>query len=172
LKDYDYTQEGGYFITLVTRNRDKLFGEVVNGKMVLNDYGKIVDECWKSIPDHFPNVELGVHAIMPNHVHGIVLINENPPSRGTMYRAPTPTEKFGKPVPGSIPTIIRTFKAAVTRDLGRKFDLSNIWQRNYYERIIRDADEANRIHLYIEANPANWADDKENRANHRLKIVK
>jgi putative transposase len=121
-------------------------------------------------------VELGVYAIMPNHVHGIILINENHLRRGTIYRAPTinraPAERFGKPVPGSIPTIIRTFKAAVTRDLGCKFNLSNIWQRNYYEHIIRDKDDANRIHLYIEANPVNWAYDEENLANHQGKIMK
>jgi REP element-mobilizing transposase RayT len=178
LKDYDYTQAGGYFITVVTWKREHLFGEVANGEMVLNAFGKIVDECWESIPDHFPNVELGAYAIMPNHVHGIILINDNHDrrgtlgSRGTIYRAPTAsaptTEKFGKPVPGSIPTIIRTFKAAATRELGRKFDLAHIWQRNYYEHVIRDVDEANRIHLYIEANAANWADDKENLANHRM----
>jgi REP element-mobilizing transposase RayT len=160
LKDYDYTQAGGYFVTMVTWKREHLFGEVVNGEMKLNDYGKVVEECWKTIPDHFPNVEIGVYAIMPNHVHGIILLGHDI-SCPNDDCAPT-TEKFGKPVPGSIPTIVRTFKATVTRDLGRKFDISNIWQRNYYEHIIRDTNEANRIHHYIEANPANWTDDEEN----------
>ena len=115
LPGYDYSQAGGYYVTIVTHQRNCLFGEVVNGEMVLNDFGKIADECWRAIPDHFPVVELGAYVVMPNHVHGIIVITNG---RGTIYRAPT-QEQFQKPVAGSIPTIIRTFKAAVTRRIGR-----------------------------------------------------
>jgi putative transposase len=109
LKGFDYAQSGGYFITIVTHDRDLLFGEIVNKEVRLNEFGKIADECWRAIPEHFPNVELGAFVIMPNHVHGIVVINKD--GRGTIYRAPT-QEQFQKPVKGSIPTIIRTFKSA------------------------------------------------------------
>ena len=167
LKEYDYTQPGGYFITIVTYQRDCLFGEIVNGEMRLNDLGKIAGECWHAIPDHFPNVELGAHAIMPNHVHGVLVINDLTsvdtfPSerRGPRYRAPT--EQFQKPVPGSIPTIVRTFKAAVTRRIGREHNATGIWQRNYYEHVIRNHEEWDRIHRYIESNPSMWAEDQEN----------
>lgn len=85
LKEFDYAQQGGYFITVVTYQRECLFGEIVNEEMQLNELGKIADECWRAIPEHFPNVELGAYVVMPNHVHGIIEITDG---RGTIYRAP------------------------------------------------------------------------------------
>jgi putative transposase len=163
LQGYDYSQAGAYFVTIVTYQRDFLFGKIENEEMVLNDFGKIADECWRNIPEHFPYVELGAYVIMPNHVHGVIVICDmnDGLGRGAIYRAPT-VEQFGKPTVGSLPTIIRTYKAAVTRQIGREHNATGIWQRNYYEHIIRNADEANRIHLYIEANPAQWDTDDEN----------
>jgi len=165
LKEYDYAQPGAYFITIVTYQRDCLFGEIVNEEMILNEYGNIVDDCWCAIPEHFPNVELGGYMVMPNHVHGIIVINDRADTnvsarRGTIYRAPT--EQFGKPVIGSIPTIIRTFKSAVTRRIGRELNATGIWQRNYYEHVIRNHEDWDRIHRYIESNPSMWAEDEEN----------
>ena len=75
LKGYDYTQPGGYFVTVVAFRRECLFGEILNERMILNGYGKIVDECWQAIPVHFPNIELGIYVIMPNHLHGIIIIH-------------------------------------------------------------------------------------------------
>jgi putative transposase len=165
LKEYDYAQPGAYFITIVTQGRKFLFGEIANQEMRSNDYGRVADEGWHAIPEHFRNVELGAYVIMPNHVHGIVLINDrnDDAGTGTIYRART--EQFQKPVVGSIPTIVRTFKAAVTRRLGREFNMTNIWQRNYYEHVIRDEKEWDRIHRYIESNPSKWAEDHENPTN-------
>ena len=77
LKGYDYSQAGAHYATIVAWRRECLFGEVVNKEMVLNEFGKIADECWRAIPEHFPNVELGAYVIMPNHVHGIVVIRAN-----------------------------------------------------------------------------------------------
>ena len=77
LPGYDYSQAGAYYVTIVTHQRDCLFGEIVNKEMILNDLGKIADECWRAIPEHFPNVELGAHVIMPNHAHGIIIITDN-----------------------------------------------------------------------------------------------
>ena len=159
---YDYTSPGAYFVTVVAFQREMLFGKIENDEMRLNARGKIVSECWHEIPEHFPHVELGAFVVMPNHMHGIIVI-VNDTRRGTIYRAPTDTtEKFGKPVPGSLPTIIRTFKAAVTCRIGRELNETGIWQRNYYEHIIRDDRDWQRIHDYILANPTNWADDEEN----------
>jgi len=161
LQGYDYSQEGAYYVTIVTYQRDCLFGEVVNGEMVLNEYGKIADECSCAIPDHFPDIELGAYVIMPNHVHGIIVITNG---RGTIYRAPT-QEQFQKPVTDSIPTIVRTFKAAVTRRIGREYNAAGIWQRNYYEHIIRDEKDLQNKTDYIEANPSLWDDDDNNPHN-------
>jgi REP element-mobilizing transposase RayT len=77
LKDYDYSQEGAYFIAICTHGRECLFGNISNDKMLLNDFGKIADECWLEIPQHFPNVQLHEHVVMPNHIHGIIQITEN-----------------------------------------------------------------------------------------------
>lgn len=76
LKEYDYTQPGGYFVTIVTFQRDCLFGEIVNEEMQLNEFGKITDECWRAIPEHFGNIDLGAYVVMPNHVHGVIVITD------------------------------------------------------------------------------------------------
>lgn len=78
LKEYDYSQPGGYFLTIVAYLRAFLFGEILNEEMQLNEYGQIVDDCWRAIPDHFTNFELGAHVVMPNHVHGIIVITDSP----------------------------------------------------------------------------------------------
>ena len=178
LKGYDYSQEGGYYLTIVTYGRQVLFGAVVGGKMRVNAMGKIVQECWGEIPDHFPNVGVDDFVVMPNHVHGILFIHENNRAatysiplagartrRGTIYRAPTKTEQFGKPTAGSLPTIVRTFKATVTRRAGRELSSSNIWQRNYYEHILRDQADYERVASYILDNPLDWDQDEENPQN-------
>ena len=77
LQGYDYSPEGAYYVTIVTYHRDCLFGEIVNKEMILNDLGKIANECWPEIPQHFPFVELGAYVVMPNHVHGIIVINDD-----------------------------------------------------------------------------------------------
>jgi len=172
LKEYDYAQPDGYFITIVTMWREFVFGEIVGEEMHLFALGRIAEECWREIPAHFPNVELGAFIIMPNHVHGIVIITENDwadafasARKGTIYRAPTPTfEQFGKPTIGSLPTIIRIYKAAVTRRAGRELNAASIWQRNYYEHVIRNNAEWDKIHRYIQSNPSMWAEDEENPA--------
>ena len=159
LKGYDYSQSGAYFVTIVTYHRDPLFGGIIDGEMILNNLGKIADECWRAIPEHFPFVELGTFVIMPNHVHGIIVIR-----RGTIYRAPT-QEQFQKPVEGSIPTIIRTYKAAVTRRIGRELNTTGIWQQNYFEHIIRNEKDLQSKTDYIIANLSLWDEDENNPQN-------
>ena len=166
LKGYDYAAPGAYFVTIVTHQRACLFGEIVGGEMRLNDIGRIADNCWRAIPDHFPNVELDTHVVMPNHLHGIIVIRENDLAdsngRGTRSRAPARMEQFGQPVPGTLATIIRQFKSSVTRLAIKYYGESNIWQRNYHDHIIRNETEWAKIRDYIETNPLRWADDAEN----------
>ena len=164
LQGYDYSQSGGYFVTIVTYGREFLFGKILDGKMQVNPLGRIVQECWDEIPVHFPNTTTDIFCIMPNHIHGILIIHDTP-GRGTIYRAPTrihQIEKFGKPTIASLPTIIRSFKAAVTRRAGRELNSGNIWQRNYYEHILRSQVDYEKIAGYIWDNPANWDKDEEN----------
>jgi len=162
LQGYDYSRIGAYFVTVCTYHRLCLFGEIIDGRMALNDAGRIVEQCLNEISRHFPHVELDEFIVMPNHVHGIVVIANR---RGTACRAPT-TEQFGRPVTGSMPTIIRSFKSAATKRIDelRNTPGAAIWQRNYYEHVIRNDDELNRIREYIANNPAQWAIDRENPA--------
>jgi putative transposase len=157
LKGYDYSQSGAYFVTMVTHQRECLFGEVVDREMILNDFGKIADEFWRVIPDHFPNVELGAHIVMPNHVHGIIAITV-----GATHASPLP--KNGTK-PGSLGVIVGSYKSAVTKRINRKYTATKIWQRNFYEHIIRNDDDMECIWNYIESNPIMWADDDENPAH-------
>ena len=166
LRDYDYSQTGAYFVTICTHNKDCLFGNVVNGEMVLNKYGRIVKEEWIKTSDIRKNVELDVFTIMPNHFHGILVIIDK--CRGTVHRAPT-LEQFAKPTSGSIPTIIRYFKSAVTRHVNELRGMSNtpLWQRNYYEHVIRNEEDLNDIREYIVNNAMKWDLDSENPNNAR-----
>lgn len=150
----------------MTYQRECLFGEIVDEEMILNDYGHVADEFWHAIPEHFENVELGVFTIMPNHIHGIIIITD---VGATQWVAPTTNTPPRGPKPRSIGAIVGSFKSAVSYRLNKQFDITTIWQRNFYERIIRNDDEWNKIHLYIEANPGNWADDLENPINVQAK---
>ena len=160
LKGYDYSQTGAYFVTIVAYQRECLFGEVVEGEMVLNDYGLIVDETWQWLEKQYPYVELGARVVMPNHSHVILIIRDN--RRGGSRTAPTEPIKR-KP----LGRLIGAFKTVSTKQINLLRDTEGqvVWQRNYYERIIRDEREMDRIHRYIESNPFNWADDNENPAN-------
>jgi REP element-mobilizing transposase RayT len=162
LPAYDYTRAGTYFVTIVTFRRILMFGRVAGARVEHTGVGQMVVQRWQEIPLHFPEAELGAFVVMPNHLHGIVAINDC--WRGTACCAPTSTlERFAAPVAGSFPTIIRSFKAAAARDAARRHRLAHpLWQRGYYERIVRDDEELNRIREYIEINPMQWELDREN----------
>jgi REP element-mobilizing transposase RayT len=163
LQRFDYARPGAYFITICTEGRACLFGEVVDGEMRRYECGLLVHDIWETIPDHHPNVELDAFIVMPNHIHGILIIMQG---RGTTRRATAgntpPYEQFQKPVAGSIPTIIRSFKSAVTKQINelRHTPGGVVWQRNYYEHVVRSERDLNRIRAYIQNNPARWAEDR------------
>ncbi|MGZ6317531.1 MAG: transposase [Anaerolineales bacterium] len=173
LQGHDYSQSGAYFVTIVTAGRQCLFGQIVNDEMQLNVLGQVAQDQWEKLLKRFPHVELGAFVIMPNHIHGIVIIHGRRGTAGcaqdlddeSLRRAPT--EQFGKPVPGSIPTIIRSYKSAVANriNLMRGRRGYPVWQRNYYEHIIRNEKDWDRIHRYIGSNPGMWAEDQENLLN-------
>lgn len=159
---YDYTSCGGYFITICTQNQQCVFGNIVDGQMVLNDAGQIVADEWEITSQIRDNIQLDQWVVMPNHFHGILFIsNSGNVSAGTARRAPT-KEQFAQPVSGSIPTIVRSFKSAVTKRINELQNTAGckLWQRNYYEHIVRDENDLNRIREYIKNNPAQWKLDQ------------
>jgi len=167
LPHYDYASSGAYFITICVHQRQCLFGEIVDGMMRLNKWGTIAQECWQAIPDHFAQVQLDEWVIMPNHIHGIIVIND-PDRRGTAMPCPYPVtnpiqkRKFGESIAGSLPTIIGSYKSAVTKRINgdRNIRGASIWQRNYYEHIIRNDTALAHIRQYIQNNPASWHQDQ------------
>jgi putative transposase len=173
LPGYDYTQAGAYFVTIVTWRRDCLFGKIVDNEVNLNDLGKIAEDCWRAIPEHFPSVELGAYVVMPNHVHGIVVIHHDESHNDVGAQqccAPTPIGQNENPhkinvKPGSLSAIVRSFKSTVSYRINKEHNATGIWQRNYYEHIIRNEREMGNIWRYIENNPSMWAQDDENPVN-------
>lgn len=178
LKGYDYSQAELYFITICCKNRACLFGDIVDGKMIYNDAGKIAIHCWLDIPNHFPNSVLHEYIVMPNHIHGIielkfnsvVMENSSPNTTtadenggigtnenvrvGANYYSPlrSPSKTIG--------SIVRGFKIGATKWMRKNMDVYDVWQRNYYDIIIRNEKSYQTISKYIKNNPAKWADDK------------
>lgn len=165
LKGYDYSQPGAYFITVCTRNKECLFGEVINGEVILNEYGQCVEFTWKDLPNHNPNILLDAFIIMPNHVHGIVIIvgAGSEPAQGTGLEPSggSGTRPYKKP---SLFEIVRQFKTFSARRINQLRNTPGVpvWQRNYYEHIIRSEYALNKIREYIINNPIRWELDIEN----------
>ena len=165
LRGYDYSQAGAYFITICTQNRCCLFGTIEEGGMVLNDAGRTAADCWLQIPDHFPNVELDEWVVMPNHIHGLMVIVDSS-TVGANNHSPVPDNHSPLPAPPrptgtsrTIGSMVRGFKIGVTKWYRQRSDASQIWQRNYWEHIIRNEPELNRIRRYIVDNPLQWEQD-------------
>ncbi len=182
LPGYDYSQEGAYYVTIVTQGRECVFGEIVDGEMRPNEYGKIVQKWWNEIPIHFPTVELGMFVIMPNHVHGIIFMTTE--RRGEVISPPyNPNNNIqdayvdetfnlgGETPPLRKPTlgqIVAYFKYQSTKEMNRiETDkaITKFWQRNYYEHIIRDEKDLQNKTDYINANPLLWDEDDDNPQN-------
>lgn len=159
LEGWNYSWPGLYFVTICTQKSRHLFGRVAGEAMRLNAFGTIADEEWRRTATIRDNVELDSYIIMPNHVHGIIAITR----RGTARRAPT-ERQFGKPIAGSLSTIVRAYKAAVTKRINehRGTPGAPVWQRNYYEHIVRTPRAHRMISAYIEDNPARWYLDRYN----------
>ena len=184
LKGYNYTQAGAYFVTICSYQRMHVFGEVINGEMIPNDTGKTARQEWFKTAELRPYVKLydDEFVIMPNHGHGIIwIVDDNVGIRrrriqdlekqgAQQRRAPTEkTESFGRPVKGSIPTIVRAYKSAVTYAVNAAQNMRGavLWQKNYYEHIIRNDRQLNNIRWYIRNNPLHWQLDRDNAQNVR-----
>ncbi len=179
LRGYDYAWPGAYFVTIVTQGRECLFGDVVGDAMQLNKAGHAVLEVWGGLPDRFPAVQLDAFVVMPNHVHAIVIIvgagiapprvpdregaaprdkGEGAASRGDHEGAASSAPTLGD--------VMRAFKSLSALSVNRLVGRSGqpLWQRNYFEHVVRDEADLDRARRYIEANPQRWAEDEENPA--------
>jgi putative transposase len=165
LKGYDYTQPGVYFTTICVRDRECVLGDVVDGEMVLSDWGQVVAESWQWLAEQYPYVALDACVVMPNHLHGIVIFNDDSDrgdscGRGGSRTAPTRTASRRKP----LGHLVGAFKTVSTKRINQMRDTPGqpFWQRNYYEHIVRNERELNAIRWYIRDNPARWLEDIEN----------
>jgi putative transposase len=175
LKDYDYSQNGMYFVTVCTKDREELFGEIKDGEMILNRPGRIVSGCYLEIPKHFKNVFLDEYVVMPNHIHGIIEIINNVGadlvSARTRKGQTQGLSLQNKNNIGLLSKIIQSFKSRSSVEYIKlmKSDfgtcITKIWQRSFYDRIIRNETELNRIREYIYKNPQNWEQDRNNVEN-------
>lgn len=171
LKNWDYRWPGAYFITICTKNRRHFFGEIIDGKMQLSHVGVIADILWHQIPFHSQNVELDEFVVMPNHIHGIVIIppvatgHTLPVATGhalpvaTGHALSPPIHRFQNIGKNSLSSIVGSYKSAVTKQANR-LGFNFKWQTNYYENIIRNEESFQRISNYIKNNPLNWKEDK------------
>src|SRR5215213_2385048 len=161
LPDYDYSRPGAYFITLVTRGRERLFGKIKEGEMQLSNAGQIVRDVWNSLPARYPQIELGTAQVMPDHFHGI--LNIQPTSAPVWAIHELPIRGRAERRRMLLPLVVGYFKMNTAKQINKILGSEGIpvWQRNYYEHIIRNDAEYNRIHVYIESNPANWVMDHE-----------
>jgi REP element-mobilizing transposase RayT len=151
---------GEYFVTICTYERKCIFGEIVDGEMQLSEIGNIARQSWEKIPIHFPNIELDEFIIMPNHLHGIIIINDYS-CRDVQLNVPTGIS----PKQGTLSVIIRTFKAAVTTECRRNNYFEFRWQSRFFEHIIRDDKSRNTIRDYIMNNALQWSFDHDNPEN-------
>ena len=150
LKDWDYSTPWWYYVTICTKNFKNWFGEIKNGEMILNDLGKQVEKCWLNISNHYPNIELDYYVIMPNHFHGILILNN-------VETGHAPSLRKHKPTLGNV---VGSFKSAVS-----KWSHNNIfddfkWQPRFYDHIIRNENDLRMIRTYIQNNPTKWELDE------------
>lgn len=196
LKGYDYSRPGAYFVTICVKNRECLFGEIRNGKMMLNDFGRIIDYHWQRIPSHFQNAQLDEFVVMPDHFHGILWLVDD---SGNMATNPGGAKHSGQPIfskqddvarnaspphhphpptppnrpkgtqPGSLSAIIQNFTSITSRKINRirKTPGAKLWQRNYHEHIIRNERALANIRQYIINNPQKWKLDRKHSQNQK-----
>lgn len=183
LKGYDYSGEGLYFVTICTQERERVLGEIKDGRMVLSGFGEIAKRCWEEIPGHFENVGLDEYIIMPNHVHGVILLQEVPrrdevtsslqvasPLQVPSFHTWVSETESQRLIINRSPTlgqIVAFYKYRSTKliNVTRNVPGTRFWQRNYYEHIIRDDNDLDRIRKYINDNVAKWSEEKDNPEN-------
>ena len=153
LTSFDYATPGAYFITICSHDKQVIFGNVRDGRVVLNTLGQLVDSHWRKLPEHWPHASVDLYVVMPNHLHGILMLES--------------VDETGQAA--SATTIVGGFKSGVTKEwrLLSQDRMATIWQRGFYDRVIRDEDELRAVQEYIQNNPLRWELDRDNPAwNH------
>ena len=169
LQGHDYAQNGAYFVTICGHDRECLFGDIVGETMQLNAWGEIAQEEWLRTPLIRKEVELDLFIVMPNHFHGIVVIRDDVGAHGGAPLQPTLQSGSLQRAPKSLSSLMAGFKSATTKRVNMLRDMPGapVWQRSFYDRIIRNEEAMNKARQYIENNPARWAYDEENPLNIR-----
>lgn len=181
LQAFDYTRDGAYFVTVCSRDRECLFGQVIDGAVNLNEFGQVIGLALTSLPTHFPHVDVPDYVIMPNHLHAIIKIaRDDVGAKQGVSASPVSVdignsgkadEAFALPlrgtVPGSLAAVVQNFKSVTTRKVNALRGTPGIpvWQRNYYERVIRNEAELAAIREYIASNPGSWDQDRNHPEN-------
>ncbi|MFH1837883.1 MAG: transposase [Candidatus Kuenenbacteria bacterium] len=151
MQNYNYSQNGWYFVTICTQNYYNFFGEILNNKIILNKYGQIVNNSWFDLPNHYKNCILDEFIVMPNHIHGIVIIKNNNSIENNIT---------------GLSEIIRGFKTFSSREINKqKQNIMFHWQKSFYDHIIRNEKSLNKIREYIINNPLKWESDRNNFKN-------
>jgi REP element-mobilizing transposase RayT len=157
LKDWDYSTPWWYYVTICTKDMKCWFGKIKDGKMNYSIIGEKAIEFFKDLPKHFPSSEIDSYIIMPNHAHGIIIINDSVETRHGVSLQQT---QFGKPIKNSLSIMVNHYKGAVTRFARKKKMLIFQWQRGFYDHIIRNENDLRRIRTYIQNNPLKWELDE------------
>jgi len=172
LKKYDYSDPGYYFVTICTKKRQEFFGRIANRLMMLNQYGEMVKNCWLEIPAHFPNVYLDEFIIMPNHLHGIIVIkpkfsvgHRHACALQNEHACALQNKNEIRRQDQLLPLIINLFKSSSSRLIHLSGLNSFCWQKSYYEHIIRNEKSLEKIRDYIRYNHLKWDEDIENPKN-------
>lgn len=168
LQGYDYSQNGMYFITICAKDREEFLGSIIGEKMALSDIGKIANEYWQEIPNHFPFVNLDEYIVMPNHIHMILEIIKNANTRNRrdeamprLYTGKYPQMSKISPKSGSLSVIIGSFKSIVAKTANKQFPrIGFAWQSRFYDHIIRNDESLQKIREYIQTNPQMWERDR------------
>ena len=177
LRRWDYANAGCYFVTICTRDREPFLGDVLGGEVRLSTIGEIAQNGWREIPGHCPSAGLDEFVVMPNHIHGIVVIDDRDAEqhrdiaggRDVACNVSTPDQNTSRisPRPGSLSAIIRSYKSAVTRQVRQSGRRDFAWQPRFYEHIIRNDKSLCKIRCYIRNNPLEWDKDRNNPVNSR-----
>jgi len=167
LKRWDYSDSGWYFITICTQGRKKIFGDIRDNRIIFNSHGNIISNVWLNIQNKFNNVEIDEFQIIPNHIHGIIVIRNTKPFVGAKFISPETYGnlkgdlKIAPTTKTSLSMIIKWFKSISTINIRKTINVFQ-WQKSFYDHIIRNEFDLNRIRQYIRDNPINWETDRNN----------